>query len=220
MSKIQSSTRSNNNSNIYKQIESSVRVIQHGWNDFSNTLEGYSNILSQANKAIDIVEYIDSKLELVYVPSNTGWKYKAYCPFHKSGNERTPSLFINKDDNRYFCQACGASGGIVDYISKIFYRPKIIVAEHILQCLNGNIEIETDNIDKIKRTKQIESILLKISDMHRDFIHQNNDDESFEYIMKIMQGFDLVYIYNNEKIEENIEEVLDHIKLYLEKYQN
>lgn len=220
MSKIQSPTGSDNNSNIYRQIESSVRVIQHGWKDLSNTLEGYTTVILQANKSINIVDYIDSKLDLKYVPSNTGWNYKAYCPFHKCGNERTPSLFINKNDNRYFCQACGVSGGIVDYISKMFNRPKIVVAENILQCVNGNVEVEMESVDKAKRIKKIESILLKMSDIHREFILQNNDDESFEYIMKIMKGFDLVYIYNTEKVEQNIEEIFEHFKLYLQKYQS
>jgi len=220
MSKIQCPTGPDNNPNIYRQIESPVRIIQHGWNDLSSTLEGYTTIISQANQSIDMVEYIDSKVELMYVPSNAGWNYKAYCPFHKGGNERTPSFFVNKDDNRYFCQACGAAGGVVDYISRTLSRPKIIVAEHILQCLKGNVEIEAESIDRTKRRKQIENMLLKMSDMHREFISQNNDDDGFEYIMKIMKGFDLVYIHNSEKVEENIEEIVDHFKLYLEKYQN
>jgi hypothetical protein len=34
-----------------------------------------------------------------------------------------------------------------------------------------------------------------------------------------MKGFDLVYVYNTEKVEENIEEIFEHFKLYLKKYE-
>jgi DNA primase len=219
MPEIQNKSRPDNNQNIYRKIESSIRIIQNGWSDLSSSIEGYISIISKANSSIDISDYMDSKLELIYIPSNKGWSYKAYCPFHKGGNERTPSFFINKNDNRYFCQACGASGSVVDYISKMYNRPQIAVAEHILKCVNGDYSIEENKIEKAKIRKKINDFLLKMSDMHREFLLKNNTDDAIQYIMKIMKGFDLVYVYNTEKVEENIEEIFEHFKLYLKKYE-
>jgi len=220
MSKIQCSTGSSSDQDIYRKIEAPIYVVQNGWNDICSFAEGSSIIISKANKSINIVEYIDTKLELEYSPSNAGWNYKTFCPFHKNGNERTPSFFINKDNNRYYCQACGVSGGVVEFISKTYNRPQLIVAEHILRCVsNEDFTIEDDLINKIKKSKEINSLLLQMSELHREFISQNNDEESLEYVMKIMKGFDLVYIHNTEKVEENIVEIVEHFKMYLKKYQ-
>jgi hypothetical protein len=41
-----------------------------------------------------------------------------YCPFHKGGKERNPSLSMNVKDGHYKCFACGEKGG--DVIA--FYR--------------------------------------------------------------------------------------------------
>jgi len=219
MSEIQCCARSNCDENIYRKIESSIRIVQNGWNDISSTLEGFSTIISKANQSIDIIEFLDSKLDISYTPSNAGWNYKACCPFHKSGNERTPSFFINKDSNRYFCQACNAHGGVVDFISKTYYRPQIAVAEHILQCVDGGeVIIDDESVSRIKRKKIADGLILKMSNIHRAFILENDDDDAVEYAMKIMKGFDLVYVYNSEKVEDNIEEILEHFKMYLKKY--
>jgi len=219
MSKIQCTSRPDNNTDLYRKIEASVRVTQNGWNDISSSIEGYLGIISKANKSINLVDYLDSKFNIIYVPSNSGWVYKTFCPFHKNGNERTPSLFINKNDNRYFCQACNASGGVVNYISKIYSRPKIVIAEHILQCIGENF-IEEGKFLKLNKKRKTDKFLLEISDLCRNFILQNfGDEHAVNYIMKIMKGFDLVYIYNNEKVEENIEEIIEHLKIYIEKYQ-
>lgn len=34
-----------------------------------------------------------------------------HCPFHKDGNEKTPSLNLHKTTGHYLCHACGAKGG-------------------------------------------------------------------------------------------------------------
>jgi len=41
------------------------------------------------------------------------------CPFHKNGNEKTPSLNLHKTTGHYRCYACGAKGGdiLAFYIS-------------------------------------------------------------------------------------------------------
>lgn len=218
MSKIQYQTGSSGDKDIYRKIESPIHVVQNGWDDIGSSLEGYFAIISKANQSIDIVNYIDTKLELSYVPSNSGWNYKAFCPFHKNGNERTPSFFINKNDNRYFCQACGINGGVVEYISKTYNRPLIAVAEHILQVISGKIDVVNENLESINKRKKINNTILNMSDLHRKFIKQNSDKEGIEYIMKIMRGFDLVYIYNSEKVEDNIDDIFEHFKMYINKY--
>ena len=55
-------------------------------------------------------------LELRYVHS--GLWVMVYCPFHKNGQERNPSLSMHIAEGHYCCHACGVKGG--DSIA--FYR--------------------------------------------------------------------------------------------------
>lgn len=48
----------------------------------------------------------------------TGPRLAVYCPFHKGGEERSPSLMMNGNDGHYKCFTCGEKGG--DVIA--FYR--------------------------------------------------------------------------------------------------
>lgn len=45
-------------------------------------------------------------------------RLEVFCPFHKGGEERTPSLMMNLKDGHYKCFTCGEKGG--DVIA--FYR--------------------------------------------------------------------------------------------------
>ena len=47
-----------------------------------------------------------------------GSRLAVYCPFHKSGKERNPSLLMHTKDGHYRCFTCGTKGG--DVIA--FYR--------------------------------------------------------------------------------------------------
>lgn len=41
---------------------------------------------------------------------NAGGYWIVYCPFHKNGKEKNPSLHIHKSEGYYRCHACGAKG--------------------------------------------------------------------------------------------------------------
>ncbi len=55
-------------------------------------------------------------LSIRYRPA--GARLAVYCPFHKGGKERNPSLMMDLKDGHYKCFTCGAKGG--DVIA--FYR--------------------------------------------------------------------------------------------------
>ncbi len=48
----------------------------------------------------------------------TAGRLEVFCPFHKGGEERNPSLMMDAKDGHYRCFTCGAKGG--DVIA--FYR--------------------------------------------------------------------------------------------------
>ena len=46
----------------------------------------------------------------------TGNRYKGLCPFH---SEKTPSFFVNPDNNFYHCFGCGAGGDSINFVMEI-----------------------------------------------------------------------------------------------------
>lgn len=41
---------------------------------------------------------------------NAGGYWVAYCPFHKAGQEKKPSLNIHSGDGHFKCHSCGEAG--------------------------------------------------------------------------------------------------------------
>jgi hypothetical protein len=72
-----------------------------------------------------IQEYFGNRFEIFYqkyLPeTKTAGRHeiKATCPFHKGGNEKHPSLYINMETGQYFCQACGKKGDIFHFYAKV-----------------------------------------------------------------------------------------------------
>lgn len=202
-----------------EKIEAPPIVYQHGWDDPTSTTEGYIAYLSKANKIVDLVEYLEKDYVLEATQSNTDWTHKMNCPFHNWGLEKIPSFFINSIDNRFYCQACAVSGGLVDFISLKFHRPLIIVAEHIVNCVEGKVDINDIETKKVLNKKIFEKGLSKISDIYRGFVHQYKDcDDAIEYANKCMSGFDNVWDSSPKKVEEAINDLVVKFGKYFERY--
>jgi DNA primase len=41
------------------------------------------------------------------------------CPFHKGGNEKTPSFGVTPDDGRFKCYGCGAYGDVFEFVRRV-----------------------------------------------------------------------------------------------------
>lgn len=50
------------------------------------------------------------QLGFVIEKTNSKGYLKLRCPFHKDGNEKTPSLNLHNTSGHYRCHACGAKG--------------------------------------------------------------------------------------------------------------
>jgi len=211
---------SDNRKDLFGAIECAPGVIQHGWDDKSAINENYKLTIDAANKAIPLIEYLSSRLNLEAANSFSGWAYKAICPFHKHGHERTASFFINPEQNRFYCQACGASGGVVDFIARKYKRATLLVAEHILSCVKGNFSIDIAAEEKkAKDRKKFQNNMMKLSDLYRNFIKSHiDDDAAVAYINKCFSGFDAVIEANQSGVEKTMEEILKKFENYLAKY--
>ncbi|ADO76824.1 DNA primase [Halanaerobium praevalens DSM 2228] len=68
--------------------------------------------INELKENVDIVDLISDYLEL----KKTGNRYKGLCPFH---SEKTPSFFVNPDNNFYHCFGCGAGGDSINFLMEI-----------------------------------------------------------------------------------------------------
>jgi hypothetical protein len=212
-------TGSDCKSSLFSAIESAPGVIQRGWDDQSATPEGHKSIIDAANKSINLADYLQTKLNLESTNSSSGWIYKAPCPFHKHGQERTASFFINTEQNRFYCQACNISGGISEYIAFSYKRSPILVAEHILNCVNGSFQISEADTKKVNDKRKFQSSWLKLSELYRSFAKSHiDDDAAIEYANKCFCGLDNVIEDNQDAVEKSIDEILYRFELYLKKY--
>lgn len=62
-----------------------------------------------AIRSTPIVEVISQRIPL----QKRGQTYCTCCPFH---TDRTPSLYVYPDTNRYWCFGCGAKGNPIDFV--------------------------------------------------------------------------------------------------------
>jgi DNA primase len=76
-------------------------------------LTRYSDeFIDELKENVDIVDLVSDYLEL----KKTGNRYKGLCPFH---SEKTPSFFVNPDNNFYHCFGCGAGGDSINFVMEI-----------------------------------------------------------------------------------------------------
>ena len=73
-----------------------------------------SSFLDRLIASIHIVDVIGRRIPL----ERKGGAYWAKCPFHGSGEERTPSLKVYDDTGTYHCFACKESGNAIHFLRK------------------------------------------------------------------------------------------------------
>lgn len=74
-------------------------------------IENPSEVFAQKISIIELLDYYG--IEYIH---GGGEQYKARCPFHANGEERTPSMYIYNDTASFHCFACQANGNIVDFV--------------------------------------------------------------------------------------------------------
>jgi DNA primase len=61
-----------------------------------------------------VLEYATKYLR--YIRASGNYNVGGPCPFHKGGQERTPSFYINTQNGLYFCHACGEKGTFAQFL--------------------------------------------------------------------------------------------------------
>lgn len=103
-------------------------------------------------------------------------------PFHK---DRNPSFNYYPDTNSFHCFGCKTSGGPVHFVSSLLGTDKITAANHLI----GNFEsedVESSFADERERDK----MHLKFSQIIREFLANNRNQEAFLLADKVCYVFD------------------------------
>ena len=138
--------------------------------------------INKCIKILDIAEEFGIPVE-EYGTGN--FTHRCKCPnvSHKSGSERTGSLYIDERGNNFYCFGCGESSWAID-----FY----------MLCKNCNFQTALYELaNKVPKDFKIESsiiendnyeILLEISDVMRNYIVDRIDD--YEFYIKFCEFVD------------------------------
>ena len=138
------------------------------------------------------------------------------CPFHKGGNERTPSMWVYPETNSFHCFGCKSSGKSVEFVGKSESLSKFEASLFIIEKwghLIGDVAIPEDAQDNFQET-----FLLEFSGYIRDFLRRNESAEAFEYAEKLSFGFDKIcqkHQLSSDGLKSLIEKIKKRLDLYI-----
>ena len=67
------------------------------------------------DRILDAAQIVDVVSEFVTLRKR-GVNYVGLCPFH---NEKTPSFTVYPDTQSFYCFGCGATGDVIDFVSRL-----------------------------------------------------------------------------------------------------
>lgn len=144
--------------------------------------------ISGAIKIIDIAEEFALSLEPV---SSGNFDYRCKCPSpdHKSGNERTGSLYIDNVNNNYYCFGCNSNRSVIDfYMLCTGMQFSDAMRELQNRAISAGAKQGVTSIDiRLNNTK----ILLQTSMMLRECMLQHHYD--LRWINSVMMAVDKKY---------------------------
>jgi len=159
----------------------------------------------QTVSILDLAENADLDLEEIH---SSNFSHRCRCPnkHHKSGSERTPSLYINSKDNNFYCYGCQASYNCIDF----YMLCKDCDFSTALKDLSSKIDYLKDIEVVVRESNYDEKI--EISRMIKAYLDDNKDDLSWildfnkkldEYIEQVGES-----VEGANKLKKKIERVL------------
>lgn len=138
-------------------------------------------------KAVSIVDLADKfSIPLERVCSgNFTHRCKCPSPEHKSGSERTGSLYIDGENNNFYCFGCGASNNVIDFYILKTGSDFMTSISDLSELVDPNkVSASTNSARKVSNFL----ILLSISNMFRRAQKENPSD--IEWIESVMRKTD------------------------------
>lgn len=137
----------------------------------------------EINASVRITD-LANKFSIALEQVNSGnFTHRCRCPSkeHKSGSERTGSLYIDEDNNNFYCFGCGASNNVIDFYilcKGVDFSTSLVELSEF---------VDPDKVKKVVSKKHVSNFsqLLELSNLFRRIqIKYPNDIEWIEKLMK------------------------------------
>ena len=136
----------------------------------------------------DIIETIQRE---GFAPIRKGKSFWLSCPFH---SEKTPSLKIDTDKQRFYCFGCGASGDSISFVQKLHGSN----FKETLKQLNLKKPLKINSEQKKRRTlvndfrEWEKSLKNELTDFYREFKAITRDLKTWEEVEEFEDDFNLM----------------------------
>lgn len=184
--------------------------------DFTNSFTGkdyYQDLINKAN-SVPIINIFK-----LYGYNLNEYNKKIICPFkfHKGGRESTASFCYYAATNSFKCFGCNAGGRACEFISSLEGIKKIDAAHKILNLFHDDVDLDHINIENQGDFSERLEIMINFSNFIREFRSNNLDEESYIFIEKICEIYDLhnsKRILDNKALQRVVEQLINKINLY------
>jgi DNA primase len=149
-------------------------------------------------------------ISMIESPSGN-FTHKCKCPGkdHKGGTERTGSLFVDNDNNNYYCFGCGSSNNVIDFYMLCSDKTFSEAIEDISGFVDKANLVPTKTVVK----GSIFTTILNLSHFFRETMLRHPDDiEWIESVMKksdfYISGLDRHDVEGAEKLYLKVKKVI------------
>ncbi len=125
-------------------------------------------LLDEIRHRNDIVELVSMHTDL----KPSGNKFLGLCPFHK---EKTPSFFVNRDEQLYYCFGCHEGGNIINFVEKINNLDFIEAVRYLAD--RAGIPLPEED-GEVSKEHQLKKDLYEINKCAAIYFHNNLNQSS------------------------------------------
>lgn len=145
--------------------------------------------------------------------------HRCRCPFsqHKSGTEKTKSLYIDSINNNFYCFGCNASNNVVDFYM-IYKNISFVDAIEDLSkyiCANLSVDAGEDVVYSQEVKLSNFPILLEISKIIRDLYQNPLTNAEFIYLLDVQITPKIIEL--DDKDYDGAKKLLNKLNNYLDK---
>jgi DNA primase len=137
-------------------------------------------------KSISILDIANAESIALERISSGNFTHRCKCPSkeHKSGSERTGSLYIDGDNNNFYCFGCGATNNVIDFYilcTNLDFSGAITELSSL---------VDPDKVQRVASGKKKTNFypLLQLSEVFREALKAHPED--IEWIEKVMKRAD------------------------------
>lgn len=171
---------------------------------------------SQLIKVIKILSLCEKESINLEAIVSGNFTHRCKCPFssHKSGKERTQSLYIDSINNNFYCFGCGASNNSIDFYMLLKEIDFSTAITELSSLVNPSDLSDDTSISEIKRNNF--SILIEISSVFRS-LYLDEKMRNEKWIDDLSRKTDLKLETLETYDVDGAKKVLKQIKSYVAK---